>query len=806
MRKFSVYFACFFTLVLILMGCGDTSGDPTAQITLKAEKTDVSPGGSVVITATVVKAVGTKADATGEATVTAPGWGENVAFKLLTANGGQLSTSIQKTDGNGVALTVYTAGNNYSNDTIQATLDNGMSASIVITKTGAIIGARISKLETPTPTVAENQTAVITATVTNQETNQPMMGEAVTFTIPTNASGACFINANNACVSYFTVTSDASGKAVAIYRAGGNDSTQEVYDTVRAALTNGSTNAVVITRKTGPAGPVLVLTASPTTVGEGQTSVITATVSGGASKGANETVTLTIPVNYSGASFINATGASVSTVTIRTGNGGIASAIYRAGANDSGTTVQDTVEGVLSNGAMNAVSITRSAGPAGAILVLTASPTTVGDGQTSVITATVTGGTSVGTNETVTLTIPVNYSGASFINSAGVGVTTITITTGNNGIATAIYRAGAINSGTTVQDTVQGVLSNGAVNAVTITRSASPAGAVLVLTASPTTVGDGQTSIITATVSGGTNSGVGETVTLTIPLNYSGGSFIKTAGVGVTTITITTGIGGTASAVYRAGANNSGTTVQDTIQGVLSNGAVNAVTIIRSAGTPPSGMSLSLTASPNAVSAGQTSVITATVTGGLSSGAKEPVTLTIPVNSSGASFINAAGASMSTITITTGSGGTASAIYKAGTNISGTSVQDTIQGVISNGAVNAATIRVSAGVTGYIVTVTASPSTIVAPLAYPHKGVSLITANVKDNTGTAYVGASVEFFVTIGAGVGNATVTSPATTDGNGNAFANYASDHSDPTYDIITARATIGGVIYTGATTITVP
>lgn len=237
MRKFSVYFACFFTL--ILMGCGDTSGDPTARITLEPADAVVAPGGSAVITATVTKA---------DATVTAPGWGENVAFKLLTANGGQLSSLSQKTDGKGVAMTVYTAGNNYNNDVIQATLDNGMSATIVIKKTGGPVGASISKLEGPTTKVKEGQTAVIKATVTDGTSTNFMMGEAVTFTIATNESGACFINATNACVNSVTINSDAGGIAEALYKAGGNSPTVEVYDSVRASLSNGSSRAFAITR------------------------------------------------------------------------------------------------------------------------------------------------------------------------------------------------------------------------------------------------------------------------------------------------------------------------------------------------------------------------------------------------------------------------------------------------------------------------------------------------------------------------------------------------------------------------------
>ncbi|MEW6332819.1 MAG: hypothetical protein AB1558_00955 [Thermodesulfobacteriota bacterium] len=248
MRKCLFASACF--CVLLSMGCGDTSGDPTAQITeLKAAPETVAPGGSTVITATVVKAVGREAEAAAEAAVTEPAWGENVTFRLLTQNGAQLSALTQKTDGKGVAMTVYTAGNNYSNDTIQATLDNGMSSAIVITKSGSIIGARISKLEGSSTTVAARQTAVITATVTDGAgTPNPQVGEPVTFAMATNESGACFINAANTCVSGITVHTDPGGVAEALYRAGGNSPTIAVYDSVRASLSNGSSRALVITR------------------------------------------------------------------------------------------------------------------------------------------------------------------------------------------------------------------------------------------------------------------------------------------------------------------------------------------------------------------------------------------------------------------------------------------------------------------------------------------------------------------------------------------------------------------------------
>jgi hypothetical protein len=462
MRKFSIYLACFFTL--IFMGCGDNSGDPTAQISkLEAAPADVTPGGDSVITATVVKAVGKKTETTAEATVTEPGWGENITFRLLTANGGRLSVLSQKTDGKGEAKTVYTAGNNYSNDTIEAKLDNGMSASIVITKSGSLKGATISSLVASPATVAESQTSIITAKVTDGNSSNPMIGESVTFTIATNESGGCLINAANACVAGVTANSDSSGNVVAIYRAGGNSSTVAAYDTVRATLANGSTNAVIITRSTGTtAGAVLALAASPTSVNSGQTSVITATVSGGSNSGADEAVTLTIPVNSSGASFLNASGASVTTITITTGSGGTASAIYKAGTTAAGTSVQDTVQGVLSNGAFNAVTITRNAGVTGYVVTVTANPSTL-TAQTgsSIVTANVKDNTGIAV---VGTTVNFSKTGA----AGGGQPVPASATTDASGNAITVF-TGAAPSGTAIVQASATISVTTYTGAVTIT-------------------------------------------------------------------------------------------------------------------------------------------------------------------------------------------------------------------------------------------------------------------------------------------------------------------------------------------------
>jgi hypothetical protein len=124
----SLFYSFLGLSLLILIGCGDPSGDPTATLTLTADKTQVFPEGTAEITATVVRAVGTG--------TTEPAFGETVTFTLRTpANGGELDPRSRKTDVNGVATTRYLAdAKNYESDIIVATLDNGTSRSIVIDK------------------------------------------------------------------------------------------------------------------------------------------------------------------------------------------------------------------------------------------------------------------------------------------------------------------------------------------------------------------------------------------------------------------------------------------------------------------------------------------------------------------------------------------------------------------------------------------------------------------------------------------------------------------------------------------------
>lgn len=221
----SLFYSFLGLSLLILISCGDTSGDPTATITLTAASEEVAPEGSTVITATVIRAVG----------VTGPAFGENVAFTLrTTANGGSLSPPTRKTDNMGEAKTVYTAGNNYYSDTIQATLDNGTSDFIIIGKTAPPTPLSITVVASPASVSAGNVSKV-TATVTGDDN----VGVTVTFTMPVNNSGAN--------LSASSAVTDGSGKAVVTYTAGANSPTLSVSDTVQASVSSVS-DTVVITR------------------------------------------------------------------------------------------------------------------------------------------------------------------------------------------------------------------------------------------------------------------------------------------------------------------------------------------------------------------------------------------------------------------------------------------------------------------------------------------------------------------------------------------------------------------------------
>jgi len=604
MRRYfhgSVLFLCI--LALCVSGCGGSGGsaaDPMGTATVQF----IDESGTVLIPTTtggpfaftvypgesrqlIVKVTNARVDNTGK-TTTVPVVNEYVSFTLLMpANGGSIRMVKERTDSSGRAIAMYTAGNNYAMDEVRATTEAGASAQLTILKTGGLVGKQITSLTPSSLSVPDGATSVITALVTDGNGN-PVMGETVMFSFTVNASGAYFVTASQTNVGTFSATTDASGRVQAVYLAGSNSPTLTLYDTVRAALSNGSTQSVMITRTaaTAPGALSITVKADPTSVSVGNVSIVTATVTG--KDNAGVIVYFSLTNNNSGASL-----SASSAVTDGSGN---ASITYTAGSNNPDNNVQDTVTASVGN-ISSIVIITRSGGGGGgntgSEVDLSATPTEVSGGEMSQITATVTNLAGSGPlRENVTLTIPVNNSGGTFINTSGASVNTITlyidvdVSTASGSV---IYKAGTNNSANLVQDMITATLGNGSTSSVIINRKGTAISGgdnIFLLSAIPSSVAPtNRLSVIRAGVSHDGPSGtiVDQTITFSIPVNKTGAKLIDSSGSRVSTITLAMKLepfsSTDVSIGYEAGTAATTMTVDDLIQATLGNGATRVVLI-----------------------------------------------------------------------------------------------------------------------------------------------------------------------------------------------------------------------------------
>ena len=233
----------------------------------------------------------------------------------------------------------------------------------------------------------------------------------------------------------------------------------------------------------------------------------------------------------------------------------------------------------------------------------------------------------------------------------------LTQKTDGEGKATTVYTAGNNYN----QDVIQVTLDNGMAASVVITKKGNVSGGSIKITEPTTTPASVKafgyiTIIATVTESNDeTKPMSGQTVEFKLVQNNSGATLITQSAV--------TDAAGQAIATYRAGAD---VPAQDVVQAkLLSNGSVSPIVIDVTAGAP--GVSIEVIASPTSVSAGQVSIVTATLTGDDKEGVT--VTFTLPINSSGAT--------LSAATATTDGSGKAVVTYQAGTASPTLSVSDT---------------------------------------------------------------------------------------------------------------------------------
>lgn len=469
--------------VVIINRLGEESSTTTNGYILNvtADVNSLKAGESSIITAKVTNSQGTSVQ------------GLIVTFtELIDNSGGTIQTlNSGRTDASGKAVAVYTAGSGSTGsvqDTIQARVNDGTYSA-----TGVVMMTRLAEATTPigikmvvnaAPTsLKANQSSIITATVTDAEGN-PMEGKTVTFTSLINQSGI---------VSLTTLgTTDASGKAVAIYTAGNNSPTTDVQDTIQARITSGSYTtygAVIITRTgttatTVPQGYKSTLSASITALAAGGHSVLTASITDGSDHPVSGlTVNFAIPTNNSGA--------TLSAGSATTDAAGRAVVYYTAGNTSSTSNVQDAISATVSSGGYNstsAVVITRTAaGSVNTGLVITVSPTPVSlaSGALSVVIAVVNdaNGNPV-QGETVTFALAVDNSGAT--------LSPLTATTDTTGKAFSIYTAGNNSPALEINDAVSASVT-GASNAAIINRlpAAGTGNRIISFTQTPQTCNDG---------------------------------------------------------------------------------------------------------------------------------------------------------------------------------------------------------------------------------------------------------------------------------------------------------------------------
>ena len=237
----------------------------------------------------------------------------------------------------------------------------------------------IMTLTADSTSLAAGQSTIIRATVTDGS-GAPSAGQTVTFTLLANQSGATLVPLNGG-------ATDASGQAIATYKAGANSPTTSVQDMIQASVT-GTTGAVIITRisssGTSTTGLVLTLTAAANSLAGGESTIITAKVTNGTSAVQGVIVAFSFVTHPSGA--------SLTILSATTDAAGEATALYTAGGNTPNATVQDVVQASVT-GTTKAVIITRTAGTgtgtiSNGTLALSTSSSVVSYGTPVTITAT----------------------------------------------------------------------------------------------------------------------------------------------------------------------------------------------------------------------------------------------------------------------------------------------------------------------------------------------------------------------------------------------------------------------------------
>ena len=384
----------------------------------------VNPWGTVVLTAKIMNAAGKEVA------------GREVSFGFkANQSGATLNASKVDTSATGEAVVIYTAGTFGGFDVVRASISNGAQMDTNITVSSGIAeGLQIDLQGTPS-TLPAGQNSIIVATVRNNA-GTPVTGAFVSFSFLSNLSGAPPLNVLNAGLT------DGAGRAVAVYTAGSATPNSEVQDTIRASA-SGAANVMVMTRTAAvvdAAGFQMTVTATPSSLVAGAMSVIVAQVNN-----ADGTAAVGIPVTFGFVKGTNNSGApDLRVLDATTDPSGTAIAIYTAGFNSPGLSIQDAVSASVTGSAGAAIITRLPQSGTGNRLSLAISPANLASPAShAILTATVRrdDGVTPVVNETVTFSILPGSAGS---------IAPLDVATNNSGIANAVFTGPGTGTGEAV--------------------------------------------------------------------------------------------------------------------------------------------------------------------------------------------------------------------------------------------------------------------------------------------------------------------------------------------------------------------
>ena len=424
-------------------------------------------------------------------------------------------------------------------DTVQAS-GAGTTKAIVITRTGLPTGSNIT-IKADATSLEAGENTIITAKVTDNS-NNPVSGQAVTFSITTNSS--------NATISTIGVgTTDANGEATALYKAGTNNASSIVQDIIQASILSAA-KAIIITRAASSSiaasqGSLnLIISSSVVTFG----SPVTATAT---LRDANGALVSNAVVTFAAASSL-VTFTPVS-ATALTNASGVASITLDAASVDSSGATYITASAPITTG--------------GTTTTITSTPVGIAvNGAAITLGAITLGQSSISSYGTSSVSVPVLINGLPATEPISVNFTSACFASGKatlsspvtsnavTGIANSTYKDNNCNSGS---DLITASVIGGAHASATITVVPPAASNIKFTSATPEIIGTStassallsKSSVVKFQVVDSNNygkQGVGVTFSL-LPTNYSsfGITFSPTSAIsdadGYVTTSVTSG-------------------------------------------------------------------------------------------------------------------------------------------------------------------------------------------------------------------------------------------------------------------------